>query len=223
MTWPLLVSGSKSFIHRLCAVRPDRVPDPIEVFWPHIKDIRMFRPLLVGLCSLLVSVAASAQTDASSLMVNPTLQIDSATGPAPSGWRLDGTALEFAADSSVKRNGLPSLRVKFAAGAPYAGILQRLAGERVSGRTLVIDGWLARDTASASVGVWVRAFDKERKSIAYVNSYEQANPADGTFTRHRVELKVPDETVALLIGASIYGDTGSAWFSSVDAHVEGPK
>jgi hypothetical protein len=183
----------------------------------------MFRPVLASLCSLLISVTASAQTDASSLLLNPTLRIDNATSPAPSGWRFDGTAVEFAADSAVKRSGLPSLRVKFAAGAPYAGVLQRLDGERVRGETLIIDGWLARDTASAPVGVWVRAFDKERKSIAYVNSYELANPADGSFTRHVIELKVPDEAVALLIGASIYGDTGTAWFSSVDAYIKRHK
>jgi hypothetical protein len=180
----------------------------------------MIRQLIALLCLLFISLSTAAQKNTSSLLLNPTLRIDDAANPTPNGWRLDGTAVEFAPDLAVKHTGPQSLRVKFAKGAPYAGIAQRLDGESLRGKTLVIDSWLARDNVNASVGVWVRAFDKERKSIAYANSYELAIPADRSFTRHLVELKVPDDAVAILVGASIYGETGTAWLSSVDAYVK---
>ncbi|MCZ8318689.1 MAG: hypothetical protein ACK5S2_00385 [Lysobacteraceae bacterium] len=166
-----------------------------------------------------LSLAAESPSDAPSLVANPELRDVDASG-APRGWRLDGTAVEVAPDPTVTRDGLNSLRVTFEKGAPYAGIVQQLEGDRVRGRTVVVDGWLARDTANAPVGVWARAFDKEGGSIGYANSYELDLPADKRFRRHSIELKVPPETNTLLVGASIYGDSGMAWFGGVDASIK---
>jgi hypothetical protein len=180
----------------------------------------MLRQFAAALCLLLVSLSCPAQTKSNSLISNPTLKIDETSSPAPKGWQLDGTAVEFASDPIIKHNGPQSLRIKFAKGASYAGIVQRLEAEPVRGKTIFIDGWLARDNRDAPVGVWVRAFDKDRKSIAYANSYELSSPADRSFTRHLIELKVPAETAAILVGASIYGETGTAWLGSLDAYVK---
>jgi hypothetical protein len=184
------------------------------------KDTLMFRQSVAVLCLLLASISCPAQTNSNSLISNPTLKIDEASSSAPKGWQLDGTAVEFASDSTIKHKGPQSLRIKFAKGAPYAGIVQRLEAEPVRGKTVFIDGWLARDNGDAPVGVWVRAFDKDRKSIAYANSYELPNAADRSFRRHLIELKVPEETVVILVGASIYGETGTAWLGSLDAYVK---
>jgi hypothetical protein len=165
------------------------------------------------------TLAAAAQTASPSLVANPTLQAVDDSG-APHGWRLDGTAVEVASDPAVTRNGLNSLRVTFEKGAPYAGIIQRLDGDRVKDATVVIEGWLARDTATAAVGVWARAFDKEGRSIGYANSYELDLPADKRFRRHSIELRLPPETNTVLVGASIYGDSGMAWFGGVDASIK---
>ena len=181
--------------------------------------LRMLVLMMVATLGAHPSILVAAQTTSPSLVANPTLQTVDDSG-APRGWRLDGTAVEVASDPAVTRDGLNSLRVTFEKGAPYAGIVQRLDGDRVKDATVVIEGWLARDTATAAVGVWARAFDKEGRSIGYANSYELDLPADKRFRRHSIELKVPPETNTLLVGASIYGDSGMAWFGGVDASIK---
>ncbi|MCZ8062333.1 hypothetical protein [Silanimonas sp.] len=181
--------------------------------------LRMLVLMMVATLGAHPSILVAAQTASPPLVANPTLQAVDASG-APRGWSLDGTAVEVASDPAVTRDGLNSLRVTFAKGAPYAGIVQRLRGDRVNGATVVIEGWLARDTATAAVGVWARAFDKEGRSIGYANSYELDLPADKRFRRHSIELRLPPETNTVLVGASIYGDSGMAWFGGVDASIK---
>jgi hypothetical protein len=159
-----------------------------------------------------------------SLVLNPALTMPIGTTlQVPTHWRPDGTADEVAMDPSVSRQGMPSYRVKFKEGAPYAGLVQRIPAEALVGSTLVVDAWLARSTEQASAGVWIRAFDKDNNSIAYANSYEMPLPPIRDLHQHVFEFLVPPATTSLLVGASIYGESGTAWFNSVDVYVSNKR
>jgi hypothetical protein len=180
--------------------------------------------LLFFFVAMVVACSSTPISRQPSLVLNPALATPIGTTPqVPTHWRADGTADEVSMDPSVSRQGMPSYRVKFKEGAPYAGLVQRIPAEALLGRTLVVDAWLARDTEQASAGVWIRAFDKNNNSIAYANSYEKPLPPTTGLHQHVFEFLVPPATTSLLVGASIYGESGTAWFNSVDVYVSNKR
>ncbi len=173
-------------------------------------------PRILALC-----IAAWAGSLHAQIVRNPGLQVNEAVSPIPEGWRADGRAERMAADPTVQVAGRPTLRIDYVASAPYAGLVQRLDASVLTGRRVLVLGWLARDREAAAVGVWIRAFNAERQSVAYANSYEQPLPADRTVRRHELSFVVPADAVAVLVGASVYGADGSAWFGGIDVRAEG--
>ncbi len=137
----------------------------------------------------------------------------------PSDWRIDGVATEIALDTKKTKSQHASLRIVYKLGAPYAGIIQTAPIKVLRGKRLVLRTHIARRGSAASVGIWVRAFDKEKRSIAYVNSYETVPAIDESWVPHVVEINVPDSAESLLIGASIYDGDGVMWIDAIKAEV----
>lgn len=141
---------------------------------------------------------------------NPNLPID---------WRIDGVATEIVLDTEKRKTQQASLRIAYQLGAPYAGIIQTAPIEMLRGKRLVLRTHIARRGSAASVGIWIRAFDKEKRSIAYVNSYETVPATDESWVPHMLEINVPDNAEGLLIGASIYDGDGVMWIDAIKAEV----
>jgi hypothetical protein len=137
----------------------------------------------------------------------------------PSDWRIDGVATEIALDTKKTKSQHASLRIVYKLGAPYAGIVQTAPIEVLRGKRLVLRTHIARRGSAASVGIWIRAFDKEKRSIAYVNSYETVPATDESWVPHMLEINVPDNAEGLLIGASIYDGDGVMWIDAIKAEV----
>lgn len=137
----------------------------------------------------------------------------------PSDWRIDGVATEVSLDTAKKKTRQASLRIAYKAGAPYAGILQTAPIKMLRGKQLVLRTHIARRSSTASVGIWVRVFNKEKRSIAYVNSYETVPAADESWVPHMVKINIPDDAENLLIGASIYDGDGIMWIDTITAEV----
>ncbi len=150
---------------------------------------------------------------------NPSLQVPSPAAAAPEGWRADGRAERMAPDPAVLVEGRPAWRVDYLVPAPYAGLVQRLDAAALRGQRLLLEGWVAKDQEAAAAGLWVRAFDAQRQSMAYANTYEQTLPADRQLRKQRLEFAVPAEAAFVLVGASIYGASGSAWFGGMAARL----
>lgn len=179
---------------------------------------QVFISSLMIASTLGLNARAATETPHLSLVQNPNLLVSDATQAVPQAWRIDGTVEQVAVDDTMRRNGQPSLRFKFKSGAPYAGVIQRLNGSELRGETLIVEGWVARNSANSPVGVWIRAIGDDKKSVGYANTYEEPVPTDGSFVRHIVKFTVPQETNTLLVGASIWGEDGTAWFSFVDLY-----
>jgi hypothetical protein len=172
-----------------------------------------------SMLALLLAGCVAAPTRNDSLVLNPDLTPSQNASDAPGEWRADGKATTVGFDAFAQYEGKPSYRVSFTAGEPYAGLVQRFRSvDALRGQTLIVTGKLRRSDNKTSIGIWVRAFDKDSKSVAYANSYEQAAGQDSNWETHRITLTIPQEATSVLIGASIYGESGTMWLSSVNAH-----
>jgi hypothetical protein len=151
------------------------------------------------------------------IIANPRLQVASPASPVPEAWRAHGRAERMAPDAAMRVEGRPAWRVDYRASAPYAGLVQRLDATALRGQRLALEGWVAKDQEAAAAGIWVRAFDAQRQSVAYANTYEQPLPADRQLRRQQLEFTVPADAAFVLVGVSIYAASGSAWFGGIDA------
>lgn len=141
-------------------------------------------------------------------------------GGRPAHWRIDGKPTRMTPDRALARAAGTTWRVEFDGAGPYAGIVQALPIEAVRGRRLALAADLARSGADPAVGLWIRAFDADRKSIAYANSYQQPAAAPPAFTRHELQFEVPQEARAVLVGASIYGAAGAMWIGPLQLRAQ---
>ena len=153
------------------------------------------------------------------VIANPMLQVESPASPVPEPWRADGQAERMSPDPAMPVQGRPAWRVDHLGSAPYAGLVQRLDATALRGQRLALQGWVAKDHEAATAGIWVRAFDAQRQSMACANTYEQPLPADRQMHRQRLQFAVPAEAAFVLVDISIYGASGSAWFGGIDARL----
>ena len=162
------------------------------------------------------SVALACVTTSPSLATNPRLVAASASDSVPAGWALDGTAVAVGFDAAnAWRGRTPSVRVVYAAGAPYAGLLQRVNATPFAGRTVTLEGHLMRDSSQASVGIWLLAADSAGKRLSYVNSYDSVAHAPLRWARHRLTVTVPPTATRLLVGAAVHTTSGVMWIGDV--------
>jgi hypothetical protein len=134
----------------------------------------------------------------------------------PASWRIDGKAHELAIDKDKKYAGTQSLRVKFKEGAPYAGVIQLLPNAaEVRGKRLQFSAMIARGDDNAMVGIWVGAWDKDKKRRAYANTYESPAAKQRGWTRHQMTIDIPPEAESVMIGIAIHDKDGVMWVDDV--------
>jgi hypothetical protein len=148
---------------------------------------------------------------------------DTSDATKPTHWRLDGKAEEITIDIEKRYRGQQSLRVKFKEGAPYAGVIHRLNAEDVRGKTLFASAWIARGRDGASTGIWIRAFDSDKKSVAYVNTYDSLAAKETAWTQHNMNIEIPASAAVVMMGVSTYGKDGVMWVDEVAIAVQEPK
>jgi hypothetical protein len=185
-----------------------------------IRSIK-YRLKIVSLTwlAVLISGCTSLPLNSSSLVQNSLLTVEASQSSvvAPTGWRIDGEPETMALDPNMIRNGRPLLRVTFKSGKPYAGFVQQLQGNAWRGKRVTVNTKLARNNGEMPTGVWIRAFDKNKESIMYANTYDEPLPADSKLNHQQLVFDIPADAESVLVGASVYGDVdGAAWFQSLD-------
>jgi hypothetical protein len=141
---------------------------------------------------------------------------DPAKSSMPADWKVDGEAVEIGFDATHQFARTPTVRVVYKEGAPYAGLIQRLVASDVRGKTLHVRTHIDRLGEGAEVGVWVKAFNKDRKDIAYQNTYETKQLAHKNWTPHEMRIAIPPEAEVVMLGAAIYGKDGTMWVTGID-------
>jgi hypothetical protein len=147
------------------------------------------------------------------------VSVDPSKPTLPAEWTVDGEAVEIGFDPTHQFSRTPSVRVVYKEGAPYAGLIQRVAASAVRGKTLHLRTHIDRLGEGAEVGVWVKAFNKERKDIAYQNTYETKQRAHKNWTPHEMRITIPLEAEVVMVGAAIYGKDGTMWVDGIDLRV----
>lgn len=125
--------------------RVSRSINSVQVHHEYLRFRRSFTKqkwfsLLLIASTLALNARATTETPHLSLVQNPALLVSDATQAVPQAWRIDGTPEQVAVDDTMRRNGQASLRFKFRSGAPYAGVIQRLNGSELRGKTLIVEG-----------------------------------------------------------------------------------
>jgi hypothetical protein len=133
----------------------------------------------------------------------------------PASWRIDGKAEELTLDKDKKYAGTQSLRVKFKEGAPYAGVIQRPPIAGVRGKTVQFSAMIARGEDNAIAGIWAGAWDKDKKRLAYVNTYESAAAKQRDWTRHQMSINIPKDAESVMVGVAIHDKDGVMWVDEV--------
>lgn len=170
--------------------------------------MRLLLPLAV------LVVVAACHRSGTVLVTNPRLLQRVATDTLPDGWQVDGTAVSIGFDATQRgREGAPAVRIAYASGAPYAGLVQRVDAAPLVGRTVTLEAELMRDTSQASVGIWVLTAGADRQRLSYVNSYDSVAHAPGRWARHRLTIVVPPTATRLLVGAAVHGASGVMWIN----------
>lgn len=173
----------------------------------------------VFLFALCVSPAVHSQATTIKIANADFEQTDPADKTKPAGWSVDGKAVELVLDGEKKHRGAQSLRVKFKEGVPYAGVIQRLDLKEVRGKTLKVSAWFARGADDAMVGVWLGAWDKDKKRIAYANTYETDAAKKRAWTQHSMTIDIPASAESGMVGVAIYDKDGVMWADDVEVSV----
>ena len=182
---------------------------------------RNFRRLCIALwCALLLPLVTVVKAGEVRIVSNPGLQAEDGASGSISGWRVDGKGAVVASDAAVRRSERATARIEFQNGNPYAGVAQRLVNlDAVRGRTLVVTGWIMRETDDPEAGVWIRAFGADGKSLAYANTYALPKGPPKQWRQHELEFTVPLEAAGVILGAALYGQSGRIWVAELDARV----
>jgi hypothetical protein len=179
--------------------------------------LHLFTTRRLFLVGLGLAGAAPAAVAAPSLLPNGDFSVTQTDNPSlPAQWRVDGTAKEIGLDSSKTRDGRATLRVAFAEGAPYAGVIQQLPAAAWRGRRLSLRAHIAREGERALAGVWMGVYDAQRQRLLYRNTYDTVQKGDGQWVGHALEIEVPEQADRLLVGASIHEADGVMWVDRVD-------
>jgi hypothetical protein len=175
---------------------------------------------VLSFSALLLCLSPPSMATTSVSLPNPGFEdADPADQTKPAQWRIDGKAVEIGLVKDMKRSGNQALRVQFKEGAPYAGVLQRLDVETVRGKSIDASAWFARGKDEANVGIWIGAFDKDRKRIAYANTYDSAEAKRMEWTKHNMRIDIPNEAASVMLGIAIYGKDGVMWVDDIQATI----
>ena len=165
--------------------------------------------IILTMALLAPSVAAAQETP---LLKNGSFEDRQPETPdMPQAWRADKAEAGYALTMQDVHDGKLALEISFnekISTAGYAGTIQSITLPNLSGRTLVVTGWLKRSNVLSTAGLWMSFFDAEGKRTTYVNDYYKPWTDIGGLNLRTIEAKVPENTVRMLVGASISGKTG---------------
>jgi hypothetical protein len=174
------------------------------------------------ICCIVLHAQALPAVQASDpgIVLNPELRSEDDASGSIRAWRVDGKGAVVVLDTEVRRGECATARIEFQSGNPYAGLAQRLSNpDAFRGRTLVVTGWIMRETDEPEAGVWIRAFSADGKSLAYANTYALPKGPPMQWRQHEIELTVPVEAAGVMLGAALYGQSGRMWVSELNARI----
>ena len=179
---------------------------------------------------LLAAIAAGAWITGAQAapvaLVNPGFESNKpGEGGNPEGWvaiqHAGEESYDFPLDSSQRKTGVRSLRIKRIGPEPYGTITQVLPGAPYAGKTVRLSAWIRTEAVPVSrrggAGLVLSAL---RGSSFLAHDHMKNARVQGTtdWKRYSIELAVPPRTDRLELGATLEGD-GTMWIDDVEFEV----
>jgi hypothetical protein len=149
-------------------------------------------------------------------------------GQEPPGWLAagfgsKGSRMRLAPGAG--RNGSTALNVRSVDRRnrdAFLGVMQQLDGAPWAGHRVQVSAWLRTRDVEGRVGLFLRAYDGERRMVAFDNM--DGRPVRGTagWTRYAVVLDVPEDAGELAFGVFLGGGSGELWVDDFDLDRVGP-
>jgi len=155
-----------------------------------------------GSAASLAFAVLAAELPASVLIQNPGFELSDTANPAqPLNWSKSTPGSVITVDDKVKAQGGRSLRIERAADARFSGIAQTIPAILWRGKLISVRAMLKSENVAGATGIFIRAEDASRKTVALGNSF--ATPIAGTadWTSREAIVDIPVEAAAISIGA----------------------
>lgn len=184
---------------------------------------------LIQAAAVLLSIACmkpahSAAKPPANILPNP--GFESASDGKPQSWIFDDAVKSrgaVALDADTRHSGRCALRLEPNANNTDSnhllGVVQIIPVEKLHGKRLRLGGWM-RETGKARAFIIAIAFDAKNKPAGTGMTFQPF--ATSSFTRQDVFVNVTPDTKMLIVGCSVSGTSGEAWFDDLTVTEDKP-
>jgi erythromycin esterase len=169
--------------------------------------------------AILLLVVSSTPLAAQSFL---NLSFEEWSNGAPTGWYLDGSGVQYSADSSTAVDGAQSLRIASLTNdtTQDGGATEYLTAGPAIGKTLHVSGWIRTLGVSGHADLRADAWDSQGNSLAFGNLGSSAPLGTTGWTNYGFSLAVPAGSVEVSLNVNMSG-AGTAWFDALSIDVDG--
>jgi C-terminal processing protease CtpA/Prc len=175
-------------------------------------------PRLFLVAAFLLQAIAGGRQDTSALARTLSFETEH-PGGSPAGWASSPPGSAFA-DEKIVRTGRWSARVERAAGSAgdFSGLSMRIPLD-VSGKTIVLRGFLRTEDVTGFVALWLRE-DDSSSGVAFDTTQSRQIKGTNDWQEHSVTVPIRPEGRHLVFGVLVSG-TGKVWADDLELLVDG--
>lgn len=175
-------------------------------------------PVSVGWAILLL-VISSAPLSAQSYL---NLSFEDWSNGAPTGWYLDGSGVQYSADTSTMVDGVRSLRITSLTNdrTQDGGATEYLTAGPAIGKTIHVTGWIRTQGVSGHADLRADALDSQGNTLVFGNLGSSAPLGTTGWTNYSFSLAVPAGSVEVSLNVNMSG-AGTAWFDALSIDLDG--
>jgi hypothetical protein len=137
--------------------------------------------------------------------------------PYPAAWGGGGNGYEITVDTTEKKEGLASCRIRQTGQGAFGTITGTLDPKLLAGKNVRYSGYLKLDRVSGMAGLWMRA-DQNQKPAAFYNMADEQLKGTTGWQRYSFELSIPRETDNINFGA-LLGGSGTLWVDDITIEI----
>jgi len=170
-------------------------------------------PIILSIAFYSFSLKAQTLTDNS-------FEISDTTKTGSKNWQTFNQGYSISTDTAISHHGKRSIKIIKTGDAFYDGFFQVIPYVPKYAQKLVLTGFIKTDRPNNnSAGLFIRVQNKNNAIlILKINdSNIKDSPVVNGWTKHSIEIYVPENTVKIICGGSLSAE-GTAWYDDLDLH-----